>query len=108
MQRYPQHNSQFQIRPLFRVLAAIVLVVLSFVLGGGVAQLLSSESTGFALDQCSGRGRVVCELGNWVSSAVPDHVQLPMEIAARVIASLSLLYVALRLLLPLVFRRRSK
>jgi hypothetical protein len=107
MRRYPQQNNDFQMRPLFRLLAALILVALALVFGSDVAQLSAAESVVFSPDRCSGRSGLICEIGNWIGGAIPDHIQLPLEIAARIVASLSLVYLALRILWPLLFRRSS-
>jgi hypothetical protein len=87
-------------RPGFRVLGGLVLCLLALVLATGMYQLLNAEAPVFRPYTCSGKGRVLCELGNWLSGAVPDPMKIPLELASGVLLTILALYGAVRLMLP--------
>ena len=62
--------------------------------------LLNAETPVFRLDSCSGNGRLLCEFGNWLSTAIPDPLQIWLELASGIFLTMLALYGAVRLMWP--------
>jgi hypothetical protein len=96
------------IRPTLRVLGAIVLTVLAIACAFHVVNLLQSTTVAFLERECNRRSvrRIIfCAFRNQLSSVIPDHVQLPLEIAAGILLVGVTVYGAWRLVSPLVGRK---
>jgi hypothetical protein len=92
------------IRTPFRVMGAFVLLVLAAMTAAQAYFMISRGAATFVQGKCGGRGRIVCEIVNWLDAATPSAIQFPLEVALRIFVALALLYVAIRLVLP----RRAK
>lgn len=103
MQHQFPRQDETTVRPAFRALGALALCVVALAMAASTYQLLIARAPAFRPNTCSGKGRVLCELGNWLSDMIPDPIQIPLEIASGIALTLLPLYVATRL----VFRRGS-
>lgn len=100
MQQQFHGSDQTKVRPAFRILGTLVFSILAVVFAADIVQLLTANKPTFRLETCSGKGAVVCELGNWLSSAIPVQIRIPLEISSRIFLSLVSLFIAARLVWP--------
>ncbi len=99
MQQFHQPE-QAAVRPVFRLLGAVVLLIIALVLTFAVLQVLNAPAPTFVPGMCTGKGRLVCELGNLLSAAIPDPIEALLEIGCGVFLALLALYGAVRLIFP--------
>lgn len=78
-----QYSDQRPMRPIFRWLLALVLIALALAFGAEMVHAVRASNEAVALNTCSSRGRLVCEFSNWVSAAIPDAIEYPLELALR-------------------------
>jgi sulfite exporter TauE/SafE len=82
------------------MLGGLVLFFLALVMATSTYQLLNAKAPVFRLDTCSAKGRMLCELGNRLSTAIPDPLQVQLELASGILLTMLALYGAVRLMWP--------
>lgn len=100
MQQHLPIPAETTVKPGFRKLGALVLFILTLVFATSTYQLLQTATPVFRADSCSGKGQMLCELGNWLMAAIPDSIQFPLEIASGMALTLFALYGTIHLCLP--------
>lgn len=100
-QKYKPRPEDFTIRPLFRVLGALMTTFMAYILVIGAIPLFLIKE--LQLKECRQlKGRLMCEVGNWFASKVPSNFQGPAEAIARLLFAGIMLYLTWRLLKPLI------
>lgn len=94
-------NSQdLEVRPFFRVLGALSAAFVSYIFVYSAIPLFSADHL-LPTDCSRGRGRLMCELLNWVWAKLPDNMQGPLEGICHLLYALAMAYIAWRLLKPI-------
>jgi hypothetical protein len=100
-------SEDFVVRPTLRVLGALLLGFLTYLFVANAQKVFYLSSIG--PEQCRARkGRIFCELGNWITSITPASMQGPLAAAAHIGMALIFVWAMWMLLKPLVTRSRSK
>lgn len=100
-------SEDFVVRPTLRVLGSLLLGFLAYLFVTNARKVFYLSAIG--PEQCGARkGRMFCELGNWITSITPASMQGPLAAAAHIGMALILVWAMWMLLKPLVARSRSR
>jgi hypothetical protein len=88
------------VRPVFRVLGALLLSLLAYIFFTQGIELFSAES--IQPELCKhGKGRLFCEAGNLIILSTPTHLQGPLTGGAYVTFSFLLSIISIWLIKPI-------
>lgn len=100
----PTHRADgTHIGPVLRVLVIVILATTAALIAASGFDV--NEATTFAQRQCSGRGALLCELGNWLAAQIPPSAAGAVDRLLRVGFFVLLLGLIAGLLRPLLRRR---
>lgn len=101
--KYISRPEDYGIRPMFRLLGATLSAFIAYILVVQAIPLFSVKN--LQLSECHESrlsGRLMCEIGNWLSSKMPNDFQGPAEAIGRIFFSGIMLYLTWLLLKPLI------
>jgi hypothetical protein len=100
-------EQDFAVRPALRIAGALLLGFFVFLIAGQVPQTLQLKAV--SPKSCtSGKGQVLCELGNWINTVTPSSLQGPLAAVGQIAMCVVLVFGVGWLLAPLVRAARRK
>ena len=107
MRPLPQ-SADFAIRPLIRVLGAILMLAVAYVFVEGAIPQFQAQEITYGYRWCGrGKGWWLCELGNLVASFVPPSMRGVAEGASGLLVAGLAMYIAWLLLKPVLLSARK-
>lgn len=97
-------HQNYEMRPSIRVLGALLTTFFAYLSANSAIPLFSAEH--LSRRRCAGRGKLICEFGNWLVSVIPSEAQGPLEGISHILVALICLYLTWWLLRPLVVTKQ--
>ena len=101
-------SADFAIRPLTRVLGAILMLALAYAFVEGAIPQFQAQEIAYGYRSCGrGKGWWLCELGNLAASFVPPSMRGVAEGASGLLVAGLAMYIAWLLLKPVLRSARK-
>ncbi len=104
----PQFREQDSaVRPSMRIVCALILGFLAFLMASEVLQTFQLKA--IPLKLCTtGKGQLLCEFGNWLNATVPTSLQGPLAAVGQIGMAVIFSFGAWWLLKPLFTAEKRK